>query len=79
MTFAVLIENIVSMNAAQSETPFGSKVRKGMFRTVSQLYKVTEFLPCIKNFHSDILYPFVASLYHHPLLLCISRNNLLNS
>ncbi|KAL9957068.1 hypothetical protein ACROYT_G038658 [Oculina patagonica] len=32
-------ENIVSMNAAQSETPFGSKVRKGMFRTVSQLYK----------------------------------------
>lgn len=33
-------ENIVSMNAAQSETPFGSKVRKGMFRTVSQLYKV---------------------------------------
>lgn len=46
MTFAVLIENIVSMNAAQSETPFGSKVRKGMFRTVSQLYKVTEFLLC---------------------------------
>ena len=35
-----LTENIVSMNAAQSETPFGSKVRKGMFRTVSQLYKV---------------------------------------
>lgn len=33
------LENIVSMNAAQSETPFGSKVRKGMFRTVSQLYK----------------------------------------
>lgn len=32
-------ENIVSMNANQSETPFGSKVRKGMFRTVSQLYK----------------------------------------
>ena len=29
------------MNAAQSETPFGSKVRKGMFRTVSQLYKVS--------------------------------------
>ena len=54
MTFAVLIENIVSMNAAQSETPFGSKVRKGMFRTVSQLYKVTEFLPCILKFHSDI-------------------------
>ena len=37
-------ENIVSMNAAQSETPFGSKVRKGMFRTVSQLYKVCEKL-----------------------------------
>lgn len=37
-------ENIVSMNAAQSETPFGSKVRKGMFRTVSQLYKVSEKL-----------------------------------
>ena len=29
------------MNATQSETPFGSKVRKGMFRTVSQLYKVS--------------------------------------
>ena len=35
-------ENVVSMNATQSETPFGSKVRKGMFRTVSQLYKVSE-------------------------------------
>ncbi|XP_015752855.1 PREDICTED: myosin-10-like [Acropora digitifera] len=33
------LENVVSMNATQSETPFGSKVRKGMFRTVSQLYK----------------------------------------
>jgi hypothetical protein len=26
--------------AASSESPFGSKVRKGMFRTVGQLYKV---------------------------------------
>ena len=44
----VCTENIVSMNAAQSETPFGSKVRKGMFRTVSQLYKVCEKLdPCV--------------------------------
>ena len=40
-------ENVVSMNAAQSETPFGSKVRKGMFRTVSQLYKVSEELKCL--------------------------------
>lgn len=42
MRFVLSTENIVSMNAAQSETPFGSKVRKGMFRTVSQLYKVCE-------------------------------------
>lgn len=42
--FFLATENIVSMNAAQSETPFGSKVRKGMFRTVSQLYKVCEKL-----------------------------------
>ena len=43
------------MNATQSETPFGSKVRKGMFRTVSQLYKVSGrkpffFLPSVVVF-----------------------------
>lgn len=59
-------ENIVSMNAAQSETPFGSKVRKGMFRTVSQLYKVSEKLDsfglyaklhirCACNIHLDFV------------------------
>ena len=38
----ILIENIVSLGAAaaSSDSPFGSKVRKGMFRTVGQLYKV---------------------------------------
>ena len=34
-------ENLVSLGAAgASESPFGNKVRKGMFRTVGQLYKV---------------------------------------
>ena len=45
----LLTENIVSMNATQSETPFGSKVRKGMFRTVSQLYKVCREYLYLRN------------------------------
>ena len=48
--FVLSTENIVSMNAAQSETPFGSKVRKGMFRTVSQLYKVCKKLSSFELF-----------------------------
>ena len=48
--FVLSTENIVSMNAAQSETPFGSKVRKGMFRTVSQLYKVCKKLSLFELF-----------------------------
>lgn len=33
------LSEFVSTFAAQAETPFGSKVRKGMFRTVSQVYR----------------------------------------
>lgn len=51
MRFVLSTENIVSMNAAQSETPFGSKVRKGMFRTVSQLYKVCEKSELFPDLH----------------------------
>ena len=65
------------MNAAQSETPFGSKVRKGMFRTVSQLYKVCEKLdPCV-------LFAILSQIFWHIplkfvlLLTCgfVFRNN----
>ena len=34
-------ENIVGLNVTEgSDTPFGARTRKGMFRTVAQLYKV---------------------------------------
>ncbi|XP_031573966.1 myosin-10-like [Actinia tenebrosa] len=41
----------VSTFAAQAETPFGSKVRKGMFRTVSQVYRdqLTRLMNVLNN------------------------------
>lgn len=53
------------MNATQSETPFGSKVRKGMFRTVSQLYKVSG-RKSFSFFCQVLLFLFVCFLF--PLL-----------
>ena len=35
--------------AGASESPFGSKVRKGMFRTVGQLYKVCCLIDVISS------------------------------
>lgn len=38
------LENIVGMSVTEGmDTAFGSRTRKGMFRTVSQLYKVSVF------------------------------------
>ena len=42
IVFVTFAENVVSLGAAaNTDSPFGSKVRKGMFRTVGQLYKVS--------------------------------------
>ena len=36
-------DNIVGLNVTEgSDTPFGTRTRKGMFRTVAQLYKVRQ-------------------------------------
>ena len=40
-------DNIVGLNVTEgSDTPFGARTRKGMFRTVAQLYKVGSTLVC---------------------------------
>lgn len=70
--FVLSTENIVSMNAAQSETPFGSKVRKGMFRTVSQLYKVCKKLSLFE------LFPKLHQIcLKHSSLVCIILTGLI--
>ncbi|XP_046855996.1 myosin-11-like [Xenia sp. Carnegie-2017] len=51
-------ENIVSLGATGgSDSPFGSKVRKGMFRTVGQLYKeqLTKLMNVLSNTNANFV------------------------
>ena len=56
-------DNIVGLNVTEgNDTPFGARTRKGMFRTVAQLYKVTwlfqiSFIPSARTTFNQVTIP----------------------
>ena len=58
------------MSAREGDTPFGSKVKRGMFRTVSQLYKVCCFVDVHTPGHASLLllpWCVILSTSSHPV------------